>query len=404
MGIHWKYTVAAISTLCLAVSCSETPSGPHAAPNAVTPGASLDRAKASDAPPFTLQWNAKAIALVSKNLLRPTVTNRVYMLLSVAEAAALREGHGSSDDHGESDNGERGGDGQNGALGGAAVVVLTYLFPTEQADLEAMLTSLRDAAKHTKSFDAGVLSGRAAGQHVVDAAKTDGSDAVVVPVIPVGPGFWTTPGPVLTPQWPFVRPMLMESGGQFRPGPPPAFGSPAFLASLQRVRTFSDTRTAEQLAILNFWNDPAPVGNHAAHWNQIAIAMILRDHLDERRTVHVLEHLNLALSDAAIACLDAKYTYWLIRPYQADPLITTPIGQPIHPSYPSLHSCQGGAAVGVLEYEFPKDAANLEAMGEQMNLSREWAGLHYDFDTRVGTAMGHKVADLANARRKHDHK
>jgi hypothetical protein len=89
---------------------------------------------------------------------------------------------------------------------------------------------------------------------------------------------------------------------------------------------------------------------------------------------------------------------WLVRPYQADPLITTPIGQPRHPAYPSLHSCQGGAAVGVLEYEFPRDAESLEAMGAEMNLSREWAGLHYWFDTAVGTRMGHRVADLANAR------
>jgi hypothetical protein len=233
----------------------------------------------------------------------------------------------------------------------------------------------------------------------VDDAKTDGSDAVVVPLIPVGPGYWTSPGLVLTPQWPLVRPMLMTSGSQFRPGPPPAFGSPIFLAALQRVRTFSDTRTAEQLAAVNFWNDPASVGNHGAHWNRIATGLILRDHLNEEQAVDVLARLNMAISDASIACMDAKYTYWYIRPYQADPLITTPIGQPIHPSYPSLHSCQGGAAVGVLEHAFPADADSLEALLAEMNLSREWAGLHYWFDTQTGAAIGRQVAALANAPR-----
>jgi membrane-associated phospholipid phosphatase len=190
--------------------------------------------------------------------------------------------------------------------------------------------------------------------------------------------------------------MLMSSGSQFRPGPPPTFGSAEFLSALQRVRSFSDTRTLEELAILNFWNDPVAVGNHGAHWNQIAVGLIVREHLNERRAVYVLESLNLALSDASIACMDAKYTYWYVRPYQVDPLITTPIGQPAHPSYPSLHSCQGGAAVGVLEHEFPRDVASLEAMLAEMNLSREWAGLHYSFDTRAGTAIGRHVADLAN--------
>jgi membrane-associated phospholipid phosphatase len=193
--------------------------------------------------------------------------------------------------------------------------------------------------------------------------------------------------------------MLMTSGSEFRPVPPPPFAGPVFLAALQRVRTFSDTRTPEQLAILNFWNDPIPVGSHGAHWNQIGVSLILRDHLNDQRAVDVLERLNLALSDATIACMDAKYTYWYIRPYQADPLITTPLGQPGHPSYPSLHACQGGAAVGVLEHEFPSDQASLEAMLAEMLLSREWAGLHYWFDTETGAQMGRQVAALANVPR-----
>ena len=169
-----------------------------------------------------------------------------------------------------------------------------------------------------------------------------------------------------------------------------------FLAALARVREFSDTRTPEQLTILNFWNDPIPVGGHGAHWNRIAVDLIVRRHLNEAAAVHVLESLNLALSDATIACFDAKYTYWYVRPYQVDPLITTPIGQPGHASYPSQHSCQGGAAVGVLAHEFPRDAESLEAMLAEMNLSREWAGLHYWFDMQVGAEIGKRVAELAN--------
>src|SRR5262245_57784249 len=102
-------------------------------------------------------------------------------------------------------------------------------------------------------------------------------------------------------------------GSQFRPSSPPPFGSPVFISALQRVRNFSDTRTPEQLDILNFWNDPGAVGAHAGHWNQIAVGLIVRDNLNERKAVHVLESLNLAISDASIACLDAKYTFWYVR-------------------------------------------------------------------------------------------
>ncbi|MEO8451021.1 MAG: vanadium-dependent haloperoxidase [Gemmatimonadota bacterium] len=390
MRSEWKApaVVVGVALSLTLASCVDSAPTRSSEPGALGPSASLQ--KATVGPPSVLQWNATAISLAGQTLLRVAFTNRAYMLLSVAEADAL-DAAGVGTDESSS----------TGAVGGAAVTVLTYIFPAEQMNLEAALTLLRSAAADAGRFDAAAAIGRAAAGLVVDHAKTDGSDAVVVPVIPVGPGFWTTsPGAVATPQWSFVRPMLMKSGSQFRPGPPPAFGSAKFLTALQRVRNFSDTRTPQQLAILNFWNDPLSVGNHAAHWNQIAVGLILRDHLGERRAVRVLERLNLALSDAVIACFDAKYTYWLIRPYQADPLITTPIGQPIHPSYPSLHSCQGGAAVGVLEHDFPLDLMSLRAMGREMNLSREWAGLHYDFDTEVGTEIGRKVAALAIASRK----
>jgi hypothetical protein len=64
---------------------------------------------------------------------------------------------------------------------------------------------------------------------------------------------------------------------------------------------------------------------------------------------------------------------------------------------PILHACQGGAAVGVLEHEFPKDVESLEAMLAQMLLSLEWAGLHNWFDVETGAAMGRQVAALSNA-------
>jgi len=377
----------------LAAACAgDAPNAPPLRALVPPSHATFDLSRGASGPPFTLQWNAEAIVLAGRRGLRAPVANRAYMLLSVAEAGALDALGGDGVDDGVASRGA--------ALGGAAVTVLTYLFPSDQAELEGMLADLRATAPNANHFDAAVTSGRAAGQRVVDAAKTDGSDAVVVPVIPVGQGFWTPPGGlVVTPQWPFVRPMLMTSGSEFRPGPPPPFGSPVFVAALQRVRNYSDTRTPEELAILNFWNDPVPVGSHGAHWNQIAVSMILRDHLNDQRAVDVLERLNLALSDASIACMDAKYTYWYIRPYQADPLITTTLGQPGHPSYPSLHACQGGAAVGVLEHQFPRDAASLEAMLAEMLLSREWAGLHYWFDTETGAAMGRRVAALSNALR-----
>ena len=40
-----------------------------------------------------------------------------------------------------------------------------------------------------------------------------------------------------------ARPFFLASGDEFRPAPPPAFGSPEYLAALGEVRQISDTRT-----------------------------------------------------------------------------------------------------------------------------------------------------------------
>jgi membrane-associated phospholipid phosphatase len=99
--------------------------------------------------------------------------------------------------------------------------------------------------------------------------------------------------------------------------------------------------------------------------------------------------------DANIACHDAKYTYWLIRPSQADPAITTPIGLPNHPSYPSNHACVSAATAYVLGALFPDQAARLSAMAAEAAESRLYAGIHYRFDAEAGLRIARQVADLA---------
>ena len=186
----------------------------------------------------------------------------------------------------------------------------------------------------------------------------------------------------------------MNSGDQFRPGPPPAFGSPEFLAALAEVRQFSDNRTADQLRIAQFW--AMTTGSLVSgFWNQETTNRIERYHLNERRAARTLALVHMAAMDATIACYDAKYTYWLIRPYKADPNITVPITKPNHPSYPSAHACSSGAVAYVLAGIFPADAAQLRAMADEAGESRLYAGIHYRFDKDEGLRIGRQVAALA---------
>ena len=103
--------------------------------------------------------------------------------------------------------------------------------------------------------------------------------------------------------------------------------------------------------------------------------------------------------DAQIGCWDAKETYWVIRPWQADHAITVvaAVGKPNHPSYPSGHSCISSAAAAVLSQFFPAQRAQLDAMVIEAGLSRMYGGIHYRFDIEAGQQLGRSVAHFAIA-------
>ena len=289
-----------------------------------------------------------------------------------------------------------------GAAAAASAVVLGALFPADAAFFESQLSAQEEGVARSRTapnaFAAGEVIGRRVGAEVADLARTDRFDAVWTGTVPTGPGYWSSDfDPPRQPQLPLLgqmRPFFMESGDQFRPPPPPAFGSHAFVAALEEVRGISDNRTPDQLRIAEYWAlTTGSLG--AGFWNEEASKRIARYHLNERRAARALALMHMAAMDATIACYDAKYTYWLIRPYRADRAITTPIPRPNHPSYPSSHACYSGASADVLGTLFPADAERLAAMADEAGESRLYAGIHYRFDKDAGLAIARQVAALA---------
>ena len=108
-------------------------------------------------------------------------------------------------------------------------------------------------------------------------------------------------------------------------------------------------------------------------------------------------YLNVTLSDATIACWDAKLTYWLLRPSQADSTIDPSVPLPHFPSYPSAHAALFAAGATVLARLIPSERASLDSVAEQATMSRLWAGVHYRFDNVAGTRLGRSVGELAVA-------
>ena len=231
----------------------------------------------------------------------------------------------------------------------------------------------------------------------------DGFNNPNTAVPPVGPGFWTSsavpPQPTAGGQLPGVTPWFLTSANQFRPGPPPAFGSALFQAGLAEIRQISNTRTAVQTQIAAFWalNVGTPTGS--GFWLGVAEQNAIDHGLSEREATHLFALITATMADAQVACWDAKLTYWLIRPWKADPGISVvaAVGMPNYPSYPSGHSCVSSSAAEVLNSFFPEQHEQFDAMVVEAGLSRMYGGIHYRFDIEAGQTLGRRVAGFAIA-------
>jgi len=353
-------------------------------------------------------WQERAAGLVTQAGFNPQTATHAYPLLGVAQYLAVQRAEAAEGGFDVANVASLigiGAGGRNrleldrGAVAGASVVVLSYLFPSQAQALQDLVDAQANAGPGGvhPAFTRGAAAGRAAGAEIVARAQTDGFSRAFTGTIPTGPAFWisnTTPPTIAGGQLPGVTPWFLNSASQFRPGPPPAFGSAAFVAARDEIRQISDTRTAEQIRIAAFWALSTGTPTTAGFWLQVATDGINQHGLSEREATHLYALLSATMFDAQIGCWDAKETYWFIRPWQAEPLITVvpAVGKPNHPSYPSGHSCLSASGAEVLSTFFPEERDHLTAMVAEAGLSRMYGGIHYRFDIDAGQALGHSVA------------
>src|SRR5881396_4149064 len=227
-------------------------------------------------------WQETAASLVAQAGYNPQTATHAYPLLGVAQYLAVQRAEaadGGTDVEDAASGIGIGAGGRNrleldrGAVAGASVIVLTYLFPSQTQALEEMVDAQANASPGGPhpAFARGAIIGRAVGAEIVARAQADGFSRPFTATIPVGAGLWisnTTPATIAGGQLPGVTPWFLTSPSQFRPGPPPAFGSSAFLAALGEIRQISDTRTTEQIGIAAFWALSVGTPTTAGFWIQ----------------------------------------------------------------------------------------------------------------------------------------
>jgi membrane-associated phospholipid phosphatase len=166
------------------------------------------------------------------------------------------------------------------------------------------------------------------------------------------------------------------------------------------VDAVSRSLTAEQKRIATFWADGPGTATPPGHWNQIALRMLSVASWSTLGESRLFSMLNTAQADAFIACWDAKYTYWSLRPVTAirrliDRSWLSYITTPPFPAYVSGHSTTSGAAATVLGAFFPDQAGELDAMAEEAAISRLYGGIHFRSDNEAGLKLGRRVGDVA---------
>lgn len=337
-------------------------------------------------------WHATAREAISRDKPHQQAALRLLAYLALAQQQAAQAFAPSAASNEEA--------AWDGLFDEVSARTLGGLLPAHREEFDALAASLG----RTRGTPAGLQElqrvATTAADDILARAAADRFDAPWTGQPPQAPDAWrsqlTPPRPPHLPAMGAMQPVHLASGHALRPPAPPAVGTPAFQRALDEVRQRAGSGDPEGLARAKRW-EMTSGALVAGHWDAVALDLAARHRLPGADASRVLAQTLGAALDANIACHDAKYTYWMPRPSQADPRIKPLIGLPNHPSYPSNHSCDSGAAAFVLADRFPAEAAQLVAQAEEAGESRIDAGLHYRFDLEAGLQIARGAAAAALA-------
>ena len=297
------------------------------------------------------------------------------------------------------------------------------------AEYDAYLATIPEGRAKTD----GVAVGDAAAAGLLARRAGDGLDAAVdyqCSAVPPPPGEFepndgcgTQPvGANLTR----VTPFTLDDPARFRPDGPDPLTSERWARDFDEVKAYggvdSAVRTPEQTDIAYFWSEHGYV-----HWNRNLISLAESRGLDAAETARLFALVYTAAADAGIAGIEAKYSYRTWRPRTAVPraaedgnpaTVADPAWTPLltvnHPEYPSGHAYFSTAITDAVAAFFGTDQVewtietskaavpelvrtersypNLDALMDDVDNARVWAGLHYRNSMDEGAVLGEQVA------------
>lgn len=274
---------------------------------------------------------------------------------------------------------------EHSVAAGVASTLIAHFFPKMADSVRHMAADVMAARVAAgMAYPSDTRAGFDLGKKIAEAeiALTQGylSNAQWDGKMPDRPGLWNGKFAML-PYAGQSKTIVLENGQQFRPGPPPDFAQDmAELKNLKQTpRTMYNALRFDRSSVFGDLLDKK-IFEHNLHLNPPRAARL-----------HAL--VAIGTYDCFVACWDAKYTYWGIRPEQYDttfhPLL---LASPPFPGYPSGHAAVSGVMGELFAYFFPTEAKMFRKLAQDGAESRFQGGIHFRSDNDAALELGCKVA------------
>jgi len=257
-----------------------------------------------------------------------------------------------------------------------------------------------------------------------------------------GDGYWfpTPPGYIegVEPHWKTIRPMMIDSSGQFKPKPPVSFSKDStsdFYKLAYEVYEAGKNLNEGNRFIASYWDcNPFAINTsgHMAigfkkispggHWMNITSIATTKAKADLDHGIMIHALVAATLMDAFISCWDEKYKSSRIRPETVINRYIDPRWQPLlqtppFPEYTSGHSVISSAVAETLTYflgdtfsftdntevifDLPtRDFQSFRQAAAEAAISRLYGGIHYRDAIENGQEQGRLIGEFVVAKMK----
>jgi len=274
---------------------------------------------------------------------------------------------------------------ENSVAAGVAVTIFSHFYPAMADSVKRLAQQQMDSrvaagVAFPSDTRAGFELGKKIAEIEIEKTKDYVSTAVWDGKVPDKPGLWRGKFAML-PLAGKNKTVVLESGSEFRPAPPPDFAK-----EMEEMKNYK--QTFRSLSNAFYW------ANQSWFMDNLAKKIFENNlHLNPPRAARINAVVNVTSYDAFVACWDAKYTYWGIRPNQYDTTFRPAIiVTPPFPGYPSGHAALSSAMAEIYSYFFPDEKDLFRQKAKDAAESRFQAGIHFRTDNEVALELGKKVA------------